>query len=120
MSVTGNKGRDKSSIGCFRCQAHSVCECVSQGGYKLTQSAWAPAKLHDSLQRAGSYRAASRTDLDEFQSEKSWDVLCSAQENLSQEQLPGHGEEAGMAACSGWHRVQEDFLSIPQGKAGGR
>lgn len=29
MSVTGNKGRDKSSIGCFRCQAHSVCVCVT-------------------------------------------------------------------------------------------
>lgn len=76
-----------------------VCVCVChRGGYKLTQSSWAPATLHDSLQRTSSSRAASRTDLQRFQSEKSWDVMCSAQENLSEEQLPGHGEGAGMAA----------------------
>lgn len=115
MSVTGNKGRDKSSMGCFRCQAHSVCVCLCvchRGGYKLTQSGWAPAKLHDSLQRAGSYRAASRTDLKRFQSEKSWDVLCSAQENLFQEQLPGHGEGARISSAS--HKARQG-----EGKHGG-
>lgn len=60
MSVTGKKGRDKSSIGCFRCQAHSVCVT---GVYILTESVLVPSKLHDSLQRAGCYQTASKTDL---------------------------------------------------------
>lgn len=35
MSVTGNKGRDKSSIGCFRCQAHSLSVCVCVTGVDI-------------------------------------------------------------------------------------
>lgn len=62
MSVTGKKGRDKSSIGRFRCQAHSVCVCVT-GVYILTESVLVPPKLYDSLQRAGCYWSASRADL---------------------------------------------------------
>lgn len=38
MSVTGKKGRDKSSVGRFGCQARSVCVTTV---YILTQPAWA-------------------------------------------------------------------------------
>lgn len=94
-----------------------MCVC-HRGGYKLTQPAWAPAKLHDSLQRTGSYRAASRTDLERLQPEKSWDVLCSAQGSLFQEQLPGHGEGARMAAGSGWHRAVRISSASHQARQG--
>lgn len=109
MSVTGKKGRDKSSVGRFGCQARSACVTTV---YILTQTVWVPPELHDSSLWAGCYRSAPSIALKQFLPKGSWeDLHHGAWERLVQGQSPqpGYGEGVGQPlSLAGDLSTQED------------
>lgn len=119
MSVTGNKGRDKSSIGCFRCQAHSVCVCVCVTGVDINSHSPAGLLLHcmtacKGQAAPGLLPGPTSKDF----SLKRAGMLCAVpKETFLRSSCLGMGKELGWLLRL---RSREDFLSIPQGKAGGR
>lgn len=90
-----------------------MCVCVChRAGYKLTQSARAPAELQDSLQRAGSSGAAPGPTSKEFSLERAGMFCAVPKKSFFGSSCRGTGKELG------WHRAVRISSASPKERQG--